>query len=258
MKKDTLKIRNGDYSKVVRVAVSNNFNCTQAEFKQVYDFQAQYPENFFFVNSNIKTRNLIKLNDHNFQAVITINPDLKVYKSYIDKLDKINKVAFVRVRYIPDNAQIDMLMDILCLKGYTVMVTIQRFNGKESLHKYSGEQYYTWSHNRYRLNNEYLIELKEKLSKYPNAYICDLKSLGCNGCGLCSKLTIGNNRPLYSLNLSSSGICKNDCPDCYAKTMQNFLGACGYNLINYDKVMMNSKQAGRTKHIQHNKEKTNA
>ena len=90
------------------------------------------------------------------------------------------------------------------------------------------------------------------------AYICDRKGLGCQGCGLCSLLVTGQKLPIKSVNLSSSGLCPYNCPDCYAKTMQHFSKAMGHNPLAFDKIAANDKQAGHLKHIKNAKEKKHA
>jgi hypothetical protein len=86
-----------------------------------------------------------------------------------------------------------------------------------------------------------------------NIYICDQLNLGCGGCGLCSTLTTGQSLPIYTLNISSSGLCKYNCCDCYAKTMQHFLKQINMPVIHYNWIHMNHKQSGRTEHIRHAK-----
>jgi hypothetical protein len=72
----------------------------------------------------------------------------------------------------------------------------------------------------------------------------------------CASLTCGSaDVDIASLNLSSSGVCKFNCPSCYAKTMQRFLVACENNPIAYDVIKKNRKQSGKTKHILRAKEK---
>lgn len=237
--------------KVVRVAVSNNFNCTEREFTQLTQYVLRYPNYFFFVNCNINTPKLYALNTHPYQAVITINPTLTVRSREVRKLQEIspNLVAFVRVKYIPGDQQILNLIKQLSDEGYTVVITAQRFNGKKTLLAYTDLKYYHFECSRYRLiKSEY-----EKLCAYadslPNVYVCDRPGLGCSECGLCSILNVGERVKLASLNLSGSGLCKFNCPDCYAKTMQRFLSRIGQPPVAYDIIRRNAKQQGRTLHI---------
>ena len=239
----------GPVDRVVRVAVSNNFNCTAAEFNQLDKIAFDNPSSSFFVNCNIKTLKLLNLNRHPYPAAITVNPDLDVDRELVNRLDKIDYVAFVRVKWVPDCKEINKLIQDLN-KKFTVVVTVQRFNGLSGLLKYSSRDFYEFSYNRFRINERSKLLLDKATQGLTNTYICDKAGLGCLGCGLCSKLTTGSFKPIYSLNLSSSGLCGFNCESCYAKAMQVFLKGCGYNLISYDKIKKNSKQKGITKHIQ--------
>lgn len=242
---------------VVRVAVTNNFNCTEQEFEQLDRFVEKNPYRFFFINSNIKTPLLITINNHPYDVVITANPDILVDPEVIERLYEIDpeKVAFVRVKYIPGNQAILDLIDQLNADGYDVVVTMQRFNGKESISRYLPDyrSHYKWSHNRFRLTPPAQKKLERFTDHNHRALICDRSGKGCQGCGICSKLTVGSVVPVKSLNLSTSGICEFNCTDCYAKTLQHFLEKCGQPLIRFDKIMANKKQNGSLKHIRDHK-----
>lgn len=244
-------------NKVVRVAVNNNFNCTDAEFQQLDTFAAAYPDTQFFINSNVKTKLLPNINKHPYKAVITLNPDLLIDDKLVKKLSKIDKdhIAFIRIKYIPGNPSILKLIKDIS-KDLPVVITLQRFNSIRSVETFVPDfrKHYTHSNNRFRLTGDSLKPV-EQLTKKKNIYICDKAGLGCGGCGLCSKLTTGKDLPIFSMNLSSSGLCPFNCTDCYAKTMQHFLEKIGTNVIHYDWIHMNSKQSGRTKHIKDNKAK---
>lgn len=245
------------YKKVVRVAVNNNFNCTDAEFQQLDTFAAAYPDTLFFINSNINTKYLHRINEHPYLAVITLNPDILLKKKQVQKfyaLDR-EKIAFVRIKYIPNHPEIIDLIHKVS-DSYPVVITLQRFNGKKSIVQFVPDyrEHYHFSHNRYRLFGDSLSDVIE-LAMLDNIHICDEKGLGCGGCGLCSTLTAGKSLPIYTINLSSSGMCPFNCVDCYAKTMQHFLGKIGMPQIHYDWIHMNHKQAGRTKHIKSCKKK---
>ena len=241
------------YNQVVRVAVTNNFNCTEEEFSQLHAFEVFYPNSFFFVNCNINTPLLSSLNDESCKAVITVNPNIRFNESVLEKLYEIDpeKISFVRVKYIPKNQEVLDLIDELLGNGHTVVITMQRFNSKVSISKFLTEyqDHYRWSHNRFRLLPEAQQVLREIADSNSRAFLCDRAGLGCKGCGLCSSLTVGEDLPITSLNMSSSGICKFSCPDCYAKTMQHFLRVSGQPPIHFDQVKMNKKQAGTMKHI---------
>jgi hypothetical protein len=237
--------------------VNNNFNCTLAEFQQLDTFAAAYPDTLFFVNSNIKTKKIFAINDHPYMAVITLNPDIWIDEKLVSKLSMIDsdKIAFIRIKYIPEYPKVDKLIQKVS-KDYPVMITLQRFNGKNSIVQFVPEyrEHYEFSHNRFRLFGDSLGDVKE-LAMFENIYICDEKGLGCGGCGLCSTLVTGRSLPIYTLNLSSSGMCPFNCVDCYAKTMQHFLSKIGVPEIHYDWIHMNHKQSGHTKHIKDCKKK---
>jgi hypothetical protein len=148
---------------------------------------------------------------------------------------------------MPEYKEIDELIRDLD-KGYSVVITVQRFNGLKGLLKYSSRNYYDFSYNRFRINDKAKLLLDKTTRGLSHTYICDKAGLGCLGCGLCSRLTIGSIKPIYSLNLSTSDPCKFNCESCYAKTMRHFIDACGYQPT-LDKIMKNSKQMGRTQHI---------
>jgi len=240
--------------KVVRVAASNNFNCTPAEWRQLEQFSANYPENYFFINANIITPKLVSINDHNYKAVITINPNLTPEADYYEKLTSIDrdKIAFVRLKWLPDNPAIHAQFISLLTSDYNVVLTLQRFNKKATLWKYTDLKYYQYSHSRYRLHGEAFSFVQNLVDHYTQmgmkAYICDRSGMGCMGCMQCSTLN-DQSAQIYSLNLSSSGICPYNCPDCYAKTLQRFCTSCGYRPMIYDVIRKNKKQNGSTKHI---------
>jgi hypothetical protein len=250
--------------KIVRVATNNNFNCTKPEWNQLDAISAQHPEKYFFINSNIRTPKLNTVTQHDYKVVVTVNPDLLITQSGINKiLSRLNaissRIAFVRLKYIPENNMIKLLLTRLILRNIPVVITMQRFNGKKTLLKYTSLKHYTHSCSRYRLSGEALTELLSVVKIFQAAHkpvwICDQAGLGCQVCGLCSKLTTGSIGKIYSLNLSSSGICPYNCPDCYAKTMQNFCTKLGYKPIVFNKIQQNEKQTGKTAHIKENQKK---
>lgn len=245
------------YKKVVRVAVNNNFNCTLAEFEQLDTFAAAYPDTLFFVNSNINTKLLHRINEHPYKAVITLNPDIHINDKQVKRIHGIDqdKIAFVQIKYIPDHPEIIGLIRNVS-EISQVVITLQRFNGKKSIVQFVPDyrDHYKFSHNRYRLFGDSLSDVLD-LAMLDNIYICDEKGLGCGGCGLCSTLVAGKSLSIFTLNLSSSGLCPFNCCDCYSKTMQHFLSKIGMPEIHYDWIHMNHKQSGRTKHIKDCKKK---
>jgi hypothetical protein len=266
---------------LVRVACNNNFNCTPKEWIQLDAFSKENPDKVFFINSNIKTPKLDTIKDHPYKVVITINPDLLINQTYLTKLFKLpkSKIAFVRLKWLPLDMSIWNTLTLLFDKGYKVVITLQRFNSLKTLTEYTDPKYYKFDCSRYRLTGKGLQHIKtlvkalnaldnvsgllkayKALKSYKQTikpvYICDEKGLGCEGCKQCALLTINDpTAKITSLNLSTSGICPYNCPDCYAKTMQNFLKGCGKNPIHYDRIAPNRKQAGYTKHIKNAQQK---
>jgi len=239
-------------TQVVRVATTNNFNCTNSEFKQLTFFRKRFPNKYFFINANIHTSKLPTIAKTDLKVVVTANPNLTDTQDVIQKLLPIKKhIAFIRVKYLPGYPEIVSLIKELN-KLFPVVITLQRFNGKTSLNKFSSTKHYKWNCQRYRLNPTALKKVYSLVKSQKNTYICDKSGKGCSSCGLCSTLTIKESLPITSLNLSQSGVCKFDCPDCYAKTMQHFATSMGNRPINYNCIAYNNKQAGRTKHIKEN------
>jgi hypothetical protein len=214
--------------------------------------ELENPDSLFFINSNINTPNLLKVNEYPYKVVVTVNPTLIVRKECIDSLHEIkkDKVAFVRVKYIPGYPEINNLIMSLVKEDYAVVITMQRWNGIEALRNWTKLEYYTFSHNRFRLSGEALEELRKFVDSFKTEkiFLCDRVGGGCGTCKLCVMLTAGINLKIASINLSSSGICKFNCPDCYAKTMQNMSRAFGYRPIIYNEIKANSKQAGISQH----------
>jgi hypothetical protein len=237
---------------VVRVAVNNNFNCTTAEFNQLDDLSRVHPESLFFINTNIKTAKLLEINNHPYKAVITLNPDIKIDRRQVRRLYSIasDLVAFTRIKYIPGNPKIvDLIQEVS--KTHPVVITLQRFNSIKTASEFLPDfrKHYKFSSNRFRLSGKSLETALKIADSNDRTYICDRSGTGCGGCGLCSTLTATDRLPIYTLNLSSSGICPYNCVDCYAKTMQHFLRKINKPVIHFDWIHLNHKQSGKTEHI---------
>lgn len=243
---------------VVRVGTSNNFNCTPAEFAQLDTFAAQYPDHKFFVNSNVRTSSLPDLDDHQYKSVITVNPDLDVVPHLVERAKQravMGRVSFFRVKWLPDRHEIARTVEDL-LTVAPVVITMQRFNSRATMDRFAVDKAcYALECARFRLHGKALKELHKYVDAHSAAglYICDRKGLGCLGCGLCATLNGAKGAEIKSLNLSTSGVCPYNCPDCYAKTMQKFLVSTGVRPMKYDTIMKNKKQKGTTKHIQNSR-----
>ena len=212
---------------------------------------AEHPEHTFFVNSNARTPQLKTINDHPYKAVVTVNPDLNPNPRLIQKVAQLQpeKVAFVRVKWLPEREDIEELARLMKTMGFHVIITAQRFNGKKSLLEYTTLDHYEHSCSRYRLAGDAWDKLVS-FARSTGMGICDEKQLGCQGCGHCAVQNGGTTEDkILSVNLSSSGLCPYNCPDCYAKAMQKFVVACGNAPIEYDHIKANRKQSGQTKHI---------
>jgi len=228
-------------NKVVRVGVLNNFNCTDKEYRQLNEFSMEHPDCYFFVNSNINTPNLSNINNYPYKVVITVNPNITDQSFF--KLGQVNKskIGFVRVKYVPNKPYIKNLIKLIASCDIPVVITAQRFNSKKSVMPF-GINNYTYIRSRYRLNEKARKVLETLADNTKNVYICDRSGNGCTQCNQCATLTLGEVQTIYSLNMSSSGICKFSCLDCYAKTMQKFVTNCGHNPIEYNVIKKNHKQ----------------
>jgi hypothetical protein len=191
-------------------------------------------------------------------VVVTANPNITgtdedIKKIMLKILTIKDHVAFVRVKFVPGVPTFIKLLALLLAMDIPVVITLQRFNSLKSIAQYTDRKYYRYSCGRFRLHGPMLLIITKLVAKYRAqklpVWICDQTGLGCGGCGLCSKLVTGKSLKVYSLNLSSSGICPYHCPDCYAKTMQNFCTKMGYTPIIYDVIKQNEKQSGHTAHI---------
>ncbi len=229
----------------IRIGVMNNFNATKKEFNQIPGLTRG---KLTFINSNIKTITKItakNINSNPYKIVVTINPDIEYRPEYLKKLKLINKskVGFVRLKYVPGYNH-ENLYRTLSNLGYYIVVTVMRFRKKETMNKYVLPEY----RNQYKYVSPYQKLKPEFLPNF--TYVCDSKGKGCSACRLCSKLIFNVNRDISSLNLSTSGPCKYDCPDCFAK-------AClkqSQGKIAYDKIKQNTKQKGNIlKHHINNK-----
>jgi hypothetical protein len=116
------------YTEAVRVATTNNFNCTEKEWAQLNDFAASRPNSLFFVNCNARTPLLRTIADHSYPAVVTVNPDLTVLPGLENQTKRLaGHLAFARVKWLPGRPEIPALIARLLDAGIPVVITAQRF-----------------------------------------------------------------------------------------------------------------------------------
>jgi len=219
--------------KVLRVSVFNNFNYTEKEFVQLDELAEKRIDLNIFVNSN--SYNKIT---GNYPAIVTINPPID---RFIRPRGDINLIKAARIKYVSDGSPkvIRAFQDSLgwCLNNnIPVLITYMRFRKEETLKGLTMSKFnYVWAKNYFRQ------KIKRKWAN-PLINYCDPKEQGCPSCMNCARLTFGFEKAdLYSINLSSSGICNANCPDCYVKTISQWHDG----KICMDKIMQNTKQTGK-------------
>jgi len=216
--------------KVLRVATLNNFNYTDKEFEQMRSLEDNHPEYNIFINSNSYQKIRGK-----FPAVVTINPSLAKFTE--PKGDR-EIIKAVRVKYVADaKPKIKKAFDECVAWAYKydipILITYMRFRSLSTLKNFARTaQKYKWRHNYYRqvLKEQFDLDL---------FHYCDIREEGCPSCQNCAKLPFGfKGGEIYSINLSSSGECPYNCPDCYAKNMSK------WGNLAYDRILKNTKMKG--------------
>jgi hypothetical protein len=210
---------------ILRVGVLNNFNGTNCEVRQLKQYEEKYD---IFVNSN--AMGVIR---SEYPSFVTINPYLD---KFVEPQGDIGNIKAVRVKYVSGANPIvedafNKSLEWAKSKSIPVLITFMRFRSKEQLIKYTEDQSnYVWAGNYYR---------QKVLNTWvdPNIHYCDLKKEGCPSCGNCAKLSYGREAEVSSIDLSSSGECKYNCPSCFAKNLTRF----GHK---FDNVKQNAKQKG--------------
>lgn len=227
---------------IVRVAVSNNFNFSAAEFEQLKTFEK--PGRKFFVNSNaflpIKS---------DLPSFITLNPYLVPVKLKGD----LSNVKALRVKvWLKDGKLAFEAVKALRyarLFKIPILLTLQRFSSsaEKALYTGNGEEYiFDAGYYRPDKNAQKAIISIARSIIGRKTYVCDEKGKGCPTCGNCARLSYGEQKTeVAGLNLSTSGQCKFACPSCFAK--RNAARAGGK--IAFDKVIKNRKQQGKTRHV---------
>jgi hypothetical protein len=231
------------HDRVIRVATLNNFNFTAAEVLQVKELKSKYAN--VFVNSHAKTR----LQDIGVPIVSTLNPDVL---NVLPLRGKTSAVAVVRVKYVHSatgRAALEKCFKYCADHSLTPLITLFRMKSRKTRDSFvdeASQSHYSWSHNFFRLTPTGKRSAIRHLHARARAWgldvkFCDKKGKGCPSCGNCSKLTFGQDLPVYEINLSSSGHCPHNCPDCFAKMLVT--KNCGR--IAFDKVKANSKMKGK-------------
>jgi hypothetical protein len=219
--------------KVLRVATFANFNFTDKEFEQLDDISEDRPEYRTFVNTNSYPKLRGK-----YPAIVTINPALK----FVPPKGDTDIIKAVRVKYIADarpevEQEFNKSVNWAYKKDIPILVTYMRFKKLSTLKKYT--RTYGKQNSHYKWEGSYYRQVVKKTWELDLFNYCDLKDKGCPSCGNCAKLPFGIPKAkFYSINLSSSGKCPYNCPDCFAKYLQNWGGLC------YDRIIQNSKQEG--------------
>lgn len=226
--------------KVLRVDTFTNFNYTEKEFRQLDKIQKEHPEHKIFVNSNSHVE--IK---GNYPTIVCINPNID---KFTKPKGKIEIIKAVRIKYVADptpevRAAFNESVAWAYKHNIPILITYMRFRSEATLKKYTKSGiscHYKWQKNYFR-------QLTRKTFDLDNFYYCDLNEQGCPGCMNCAKLTFNIEKAeLLSTNLSSSGSCKFNCPDCFVKTFLKCRTNIGH--IAFDKIASNIKQRGDEKY----------
>jgi hypothetical protein len=227
---------------IVRVAISNNFNFSAAEFEQLKSFERV--DRRFFVNSNAFVKIESKL-----PSFITLNPYLKPVRLR----GALSSVKALRVKVWLKDGKLSLeavkALRYARLFRIPVLLTLQRFSSKAEKALYTGDGTgYVFDAGYYRPDKaaqKALITVSKAIIG-GIVYVCDEKAKGCPSCGNCARLSYGEpETEIAGLNLSASGACRFNCPSCFAK--RNAARAGGK--IAFDRVLKNRKQLGKTAHI---------
>ena len=227
---------------IVRVAVSNNFGFSAAEFEQLKSFAKA--DRRFFVNSNAFTPITADL-----PSFITLNPYLEPVRLRGD----LSSVKALRVKVWLKDGKLSIeavkALRYARLFRIPVLLTLQRFSSKAEKALYTGNGTgYVFDARYYRpdKNAQKALITASRAIIGGKVYVCDEKAKGCPTCGNCARLSYGEPKTEVSgLNLAASGACRFNCPSCFAK--RNAARAGGK--IAFDRVLKNRKQLGKTAHI---------
>lgn len=239
--------------KVIRVGEKNNFDMTNLEHDVLNTTWGHEPHKFVNCNSFTPIRS-------DFPSIVTINPYLK----FQEPVGDLSNVKAFRVKVFYTDDKYKWLEQAKCIefakeKNIPVLLTPMRYKSIKSAEKFTGKDFRTYyKHNagyfRLKVLRGKLLLNEFKAMLPPHLYrVCDEKGEGCPSCMNCTDLTYGTkNAEICALNLSVSGttdsqgkhgICKYNCPDCFAKIIgMGKRPAC-------DRLIVNSKMKGKTEKV---------
>lgn len=237
-------------SRIIRVGVLNNYDFSEKERDAVKALTRTDDKVFVNANSFLPVT-------ADFKSVVTVNPYLK----FVTPKGDLSNVSAYRLKVVAGASE-SMLeeeskaIDWALEQETPLLLTFQRWRGKDSLYKYicEGNRYlYTYERGWYRAVASFREEYERVVrAKSVNEigedliYVCDKAGEGCPSCRNCIKLTFpeSNEESTYSLNLSASGdngACRYNCPDCFAKLALQRVKAVAPRV---NVVYQNNKQKG--------------
>ena len=236
---------------LLRVAVSNNFNYTKKEIQDVEKLKNHYK--YILLNSHKDTN----IKNNNLPVFVTSNPQL-INKTDFNINGSKENVKAIRLKIIlsTNKKYIKTVKNILSYaeeNNISVLITIFRFysakNRKKILNLLQDNfKFYRWDRNYYRIKDNKIIKnFVDRLNRNIQAkiYFCDYRGGGCLICNNCSKLSYNKKLQVKELNLQSSGFCKFNCIECFAKRLIHKNG----NRISFNTVRANKKMNEKIKNV---------
>lgn len=222
--------------KYVRVGVMTNYNHTGKELRALDEWRTKFPENRFFVNTNSHCPLSAPC-----PTIVTVNPDLN---TFVPPRGDLSYLRAVRIKTVSGanvlvRSAIHYAITWALKNNIKILFTPMRFKSKRTLNAYVlYTNKYQWIKNYFRPVVDDYLSLVDDIKIFK----CDAKGLGCPSCLNCVKLTFPDDNPspstvdkLYILDLSASGPCKFNCPDCFVKNLKYVKN------ISFDKLKTNSK-----------------
>lgn len=241
---------------IIRVGEKNNFNQTNQEFQELKKFSGK---GLMFTNSNSFNPVSAEL-----PSFITINPYLYFHEIKGD----ISNIKAVRIKVFTTNIQgyteeLIKCINFCVMNDLQILITFQRYLSIATATKFSGNDFrtdYIRKGGYFRPTDETKKHLEKwvkmiafdcKGKVFDKIAVCDSSGNGCPDCKNCARLSYGmEDATIKALNLSMSGIkdrngkqglCKYNCPDCFAKRV------CFGKRPNCDKLITNRKIKGELK-----------